>query len=709
MISDLIEFGKSNNKNLEKYLTTIFGDLEENELHWFYLSNDPENKICKHKSGLWANERKEIDRRNRKLQFNVHIRPNRYKRFKWLVLDFDIHGNEEDIEIGKRQILAKLSSFDKPPTMVNESRRGYHCFWNIEEGSTDEQFKAATIGLFEDLKEQAGDLYQLDTNCFEKLDIQIRMPGSFYWLEDGTSFKCNVIEHSPKNTYKAEQFAKVKPLCTDENFNHITLIDHPFQGGDCSVSMNIPYSDGMYQSLLIVSTDGNKTKHAECSYQPSMEYRTDESGIRLYDSIEGMTKYYNEQDVAQYLRDKGYMVPSGKQQFHCPFHQDEHPSAAIFYASNHGYYMFTCFAASCPFRNKCLSIVGLEKAFAGEMMWKTLGERYGARLDTEWHQQQTKRIYDNISILDDLSGYPNLKKFIDDWDLLGRLKTVLRSVSSIYKNQQSNVNNNHVFHYTVDRACETLNAAGIEIGRKASAEFLSIISAVGFMVKVPLAKLPEQISNFLLDSKGKQFHKHYAQYFTIPTLTDDVLKQLDHNAEVLLNVGITRSGWCWKILRKLLPEQEYGLLQNAYMQHDETEWEEWNVKAEKEVDEFVELLEHHVDESLKTRGASYLADIVKHPDFNKFPLALKKRVSSFYGLLCGKLNAVLKQVTDSDIVRYGFSLFESFPKRIIEAVIQPIKRVIHHHYEYDDDDPIPVGDETLIDYDYGVAGMDIPY
>jgi len=130
----------------------------------------------------------------------------------------DVDG--KDFDGGKEEALQRVEAFPSPPTYVNDSGHGYHCYWVLETpivGLDDGQrlaFKQILSGV---VKEIGGDRSKLH------LDACLRLPGTFN-IKGSEPMECRVLQLNEDKTYKLEDFAKFK----DYNFKESKGADSSF-------------------------------------------------------------------------------------------------------------------------------------------------------------------------------------------------------------------------------------------------------------------------------------------------------------------------------------------------------------------------------------------------------------------------------------------------------------------------------------------------
>ncbi|WP_422449219.1 hypothetical protein [Thermoanaerobacterium sp. DL9XJH110] len=233
----------------------------------------------------------------------------------------------DEIENCKLEFLQQLMQFELKPSIVVETKNGFHFYWLLKRNEPHD------LKMFEPIQKAIIKKFNSDPNI-TNLDRILRLPNYLHLKDPDDPFLIKCIKFDPHLCYTQEQLAitlgcDLSNLKNNEDSRRFVVVDNKVKLRNDIVPLN--------NSIDIYIP------------QPQMP--------KEFDNFEQAIAFLREQDLFQILR-----IPSqpGKA-FSCRFHDDEHPSAVI--VRTQGGYKYFCNSPNCEFHYKNgLDIIDLTSA-----------------------------------------------------------------------------------------------------------------------------------------------------------------------------------------------------------------------------------------------------------------------------------------------------------------------------------------------------------
>jgi len=164
------------------------------------LGPEPLDKLNNRKYGIWATPN---SMKNGK-RLKAHV-----TRFNAVVLDKDFKGTADEIATAKEDYLMMLLSLQLIPTVIIETRNGYHPYWFLVRGDIAdiETFEALQLLMQQKLDTDPGSL---------GAEHLFRLPGYNHWKVTDDPFMCNIVhvDYTKRYTYDelVHKYGGVKKL-----------------------------------------------------------------------------------------------------------------------------------------------------------------------------------------------------------------------------------------------------------------------------------------------------------------------------------------------------------------------------------------------------------------------------------------------------------------------------------------------------------------
>lgn len=166
------------------------------------------------KKGAFRVKKEELSMYN-ELGYGCHWSPNKFKG-RWIAENLEeIRFWLCDIDDGtKEEMMYSIKALPVKPTIIVETKKGYHCYWKVEGMATVENYKAIQAGLIKQLNG--------DPAC-KDVTRMLRMPAYLHQKNPDEPFMVKVIEnngrtHTENKMLLAYRIKESKPKIKRTNF-----------------------------------------------------------------------------------------------------------------------------------------------------------------------------------------------------------------------------------------------------------------------------------------------------------------------------------------------------------------------------------------------------------------------------------------------------------------------------------------------------------
>ncbi len=290
----------------------------------------------------------------------------------------------EEVEVKKQQFMKEIEVFEITPTYIVETRNGYQVHWLLKNRDTvtEEQWNFAMQKLIRK--------FHSDRNVSDSARL-MRLPFTLWQKKKEGLDPFEVVLRAANNV----------EVSIDEVLNALKDIelDDPFGVTNKKVSVNTIPSIG--HPITLPQTDNIKAIQSGNYMYFRDSFRTPE---QIFDNdYEAMGFILRNIDIAEFLG------ISDRQNIHCIFHEDDHPSAFISCPAENesGIYLYTCRTGSDPDKGECdfgtgsilhitERLMKVSKTEARKFIYNCLNVKI---IEAEWKREQRELLLDNIIAL----------------------------------------------------------------------------------------------------------------------------------------------------------------------------------------------------------------------------------------------------------------------------------------------------------------------
>jgi hypothetical protein len=413
---------------------------------------------------------------------------------------------EDVVRPKKAQFLHHLRRFPVRPSIVVETRNGFHAYWLVS---------GATVEMFRNAQKQLAQLLGADQTVCNPARV-MRLPG-FDWTKRGyAAFPVRVITHRNVR-YSVEEILGVLP---------------PQQPSRETANEEGRGRIGTHNKCSTINT-----RALIVGAKPDTE--------ALFASMAEAISHLKQQDLAQYLG-LGIGLGGDEMVVNCPFHADGSPSASVFRSRSTGHWCFHCHSSNCGVKG---SIIDLAMRILGTtdmaVALRHLMAHYNLKIETGWKSQQQAVLDCNIAVMRDEEMlpklYPGLYRLIRRVreDLISKLEVAKRLIRS-ERNQHdgqlvfyASLRWFHKIAKRLDHDPRQLNRQNQKVDR---------YCLLGLMRKLPDGEVPPRLLEQARQHQARRKTSNHVQFYSIAAYTEEVLRQAEDRAQIIIHAGLSVTG-----------------------------------------------------------------------------------------------------------------------------------------------------------------------
>ena len=634
--------------NTQQFLTEIHN---EKSLIHFNVGNKTWKKPRAynedfHKTLSWLNTTE-----NKDICFIVNsggTKNSQINRINAVFIDWDC-GKDEDknyfpldiVSKKKAEFLPKLDEFPHKPSFIVETRNGFHVYWLLHLGTSNDQF----------------------------ISIQKRL-ACFFNSDPGI--------YTPSHVMRLPGYNWTKPSKNCAPFPVIIVLYN-----SCRY-----YSFDILNSLSGLSGTGSGTSSDTGTTE---DYRTEVSGITevwthnkerikeplellwvqkpslprkiILKNLDEVADYLKSIELTDYLNlDNISYNQDGTVTVSCPFHTDSSPSASIL--TKGGSKFLKCHSSDCSFDSgTIIKIAAREHQVDEGKAVKMLMEQFNIEIDKSWIKEQKEIINKNISIIEKIhkNTYPDLHRCI------GRIKRDLISKLEFAGDKIKLQNSEGVplFFCSLrqfEKVAGKILLSGHHNGQNLKVDRYCLLGLMKKLQDEEIGKtlLSEAISQKQsLEGGSTEDEKcvvtYRIQFYSIPAYTDEVLAQANQTARILKEHGIRMNSISWDTVY-----QVFGLekVKEVYPQVDK---EDISDSGREFMDKVEAVLVGHVEAKGYSKVSNIVAGMQEEYDWKT---VTDRRVKKYIPGLLMKHN--LKEVVVNKELKGKYSIQrKGYPKIIV--------------------------------------------
>ncbi|SPF49192.1 conserved hypothetical protein [Candidatus Desulfosporosinus infrequens] len=424
----------------------------------------------------------------------------------------------------KQQSMVAIQDFQPTPSIIVESRNGYHVYWLLHEGATIEQFKDCEARLVKH--------FNADPKVQKPCNL-MRVPG-FYWCKDvDNKFLVEIIEFN-NHRYKVEDIHDALP-------EEVEPIDMSFRTNNKHQRIKLVVIDGTNnplhtnENIELIETLNVQALHQLLNPQP----------ITL--SKEEVWDFLKKQPLHQFLG-------VAEKSFRCLIHEDNNPSAGIIINEESGHHIYCCSSSNCGFKG---TIIDVTEQLTGLNQFDTLNflrKVYKVEFaETEWGKNQREALERNQELINGPTIhvlYPEVYKLAKNYlPLIDTLHQIAKH--HIYTETFSDSSGRPVFFVSIRELARKLKKDSKNIS-----VHLAALTYLGLVNKLSEGEIPEPFLKRANDEATKHNHKYRVGFYSIPSYDVESLAFSTTKAIEFKEKGFTMKGFSREMLLLALGEAE---------------------------------------------------------------------------------------------------------------------------------------------------------
>ncbi len=450
---------------------------------------------------------------------------------------------EQEVNIIKKRMLEEIKHFSLKPSIIVETRNGYHVYWLLKET------RDIDASMWEDLQRRLVDYFEslgADKSIIKPNQL-MRLPYT-KWYKPWTGedpFEVKVVELNGTR-YNIEDLNKVLPLIkkvirtTYASTNKYEV---------SSINKNIEFIkacdvEGLRREIEKAANHCVKQNPDNIIGLPTiyLDYKSISNCGEFYFNLQKPVIVRTRQDfydlISQLPLDLILGLPSDRR-FRCIFHDDHTPSAHI-YLNTKGQYRYKCFGNKCGFNGDLINIVSKIQGTDIVDTINYIKAVFNITYETEWQAEAKQRllIYEDYILSESFStNFPVLFKFIEPH--IPKLKAFLEMARLKVMDKNVIEDARMVFSVSTRYLSEEMikrDVAGIR-DIKTLHKRIQLFVYLGLIDKVTEAEIPKELLEKLKEisvyttSSGKtKKARYHIGLFAIPRfshkLLDDAQKKV---------------------------------------------------------------------------------------------------------------------------------------------------------------------------------------
>jgi len=545
-------------------------------------------------------------------------------------------------EVAERKVefLANVEHSPLKPTFIVETRNGYHIYWLLHAGTTNEQLV--------EVQHRIAFYFGGDSSVAKPAQV-MRLPG-YDWVKPEKNcdrFRVNTFQHNNVR-YSINDLMSCFPVVSETDWKTYKTCEKKADQ-TISVQVNttsiIPFKD----NAIILDT-----------YPSSID------NVVVLNNMEEAVQYIKAQNPARYLNVENY-ANKEKYVISCPFHNDLTPSAQVYKFYKNGYYYVKCYSKECSFElGTIIEVVMQQEQCSTSEAIQILMSFYNITLDDSWKELYRQALEANVSCIQSIDDnrlqYPYLHKCIY------RVKGDLLTKQTIAKEHVSlqSTTGEPMFICSLEKFHQASTGLYYVHGIGRQNERIDRYCLLGLMRKLPDAEINSSLLANAYNVRDtiakvhsmnkKTVNMCRTQFYTIPPYTDEVLKAADDICKILTERGVRLNAISRDVIVRVFGSKKG---EEVYPQVHSTTISEGGSKFEAKVE--AELLS-----GVKQRGYCRVADIVSElQKQHKWKTVTDRRVKKYIpGLL---MKHGLTEVCATKAVKEKYQIAAKGYPRIIVA------------------------------------------
>ena len=545
-------------------------NTKEDFLKLFWGDNKGITLVCKYSEKLKRNimvqvplSQIEKENSNGDIYFIVNSggsKDENITQFNACFVDFDCGRREDksyyptdDVNIYKEGILNIINQFSISPTIITETRNGFHVYWCLTDNPTADKWINIQKRLI---------LYFSSDGVIHNPARLMRLPFTNWMKDKNNPFRVSVkLYNHIKISY--EMLDSVLPALSEGLGGKI-----PTNSSRVSNSITIGRGNTQTHKPKQNNIDTTTLYNIQAIKDRNIVYL--QSVLNINDNIIFETKdeFYNY--ITNNIDLSKLIGVNEGINFRCIFHNDNNPSANVF-KSKDGSWKYKCFSSSC-----CLSVTNiigvierLIQAKNKPQAYNFIKELYKITIsETDWQKEQKEILEANIRMLYDNTfkeQYPYTYKNISrNFNILERLHWI--AIDNIRDQKLVDNDSNVIFFSSLRYMASKLGLVSHgEMSKK-----LVLFQFHNLLNKISDENIP---NGYLQKSKqlakvngsgGDAVHTKHINYMSMNSFTVDALIEAESNAKMWADRNMSVTGLCRENILRNFGEEKANELYPQY-------------------------------------------------------------------------------------------------------------------------------------------------
>lgn len=469
--------------------------------------------------------------------------------------------SSEIIEILKEDFLMKIDMFKLEPSIVNETKNGFHVYWLLKDGQ---------VNVFTKIEEELIEYFK--NNICTSVDYKVkdltrvlRVPEFMHQKNPKEPFKIKCIKFDTDLIYTQQD------LCDAINVNYSELVEMKQEKNKKPKNPKTKHNSTINTNRPVKSQD-SLIRRVKKNYSP----------VSLYNYAD-LINYMKQQDLIDFLD----IDTEINQNFCCIFHDDTRPSARITFKN--GYYKYFCNSSNCDFSHDegldIIDIVMKREKYSIVEALNHLCDKYNVQLvETEWIKKQKEKYIMNFSFI---NNYKDIKiKSPNLYRLIWRYFTIITQINSIglsniYKDE-FNFQNENIFYMSNRYLAGLLRKDVGKINK-----YINLLCTLKLLNKVDLDNVPIGLRD---RAKGEQKEKYSTICFYTINNYYDISNVAEKVATKLVKANFSITAMSYEYIKSILGDAFADKVYAVKM------------KSTKRTKSLEEILEDNIVSSLSENG-----------------------------------------------------------------------------------------------------------
>lgn len=437
----------------------------------------------------------------------------------------------------KQEFLKKINSFIYTPSIIIETRNGYHCYWLLTNRDT-------IISTDWNTAEELLVNYFSADKAVKNPSRLMRLP-YLMWNKEWTGLAPFEVKVETISDISYDLFEMLTHLKTATNIG-----TSAFKGDKSDRRFSANNNNSVNTQLVLLAPNQNKEKGAlrqaiamgDAAFI-ARQLSIDNENPKLFETIYQANEWINAN-----VNMKDLLGLPNETNFSCIFHDDRKPSATVLTPeqSNYGVYMYVCQSSNCSFTSgNIIECVAYLQKTTYRKAYLFLYNLYNIKVNnSEWHNEQIDIIENNKFLL--YNG-EFAAKFPDTYSLINRYpqrKELLRYMLDMAK--YNICGENRTDKYGRPIFFVSLRWMAEYFGNKDPKRFserITLLAALGLINKIPDSDIPEDWLCKAKEIQRKKRYKYTIQFYSIPDYTDEfTVATIRNNTQEWKAKGMTIKG-----------------------------------------------------------------------------------------------------------------------------------------------------------------------